>query len=251
MINYQIIALPAFQDNYIWLIHNDRFAIVIDPGSADVVDAYLVKNKLTLQTILLTHSHDDHIGGVSQLQETYALSVIDNFKFQLLDNQIIDLPNFPSLQVLITPGHLMEHVCYLFADKHLFCADTLFSLGCGRVFTNDFKAMHNSLNKIKSLSPQTLCYPAHEYTMTNLRFTLSIDSDHEYYRNYADKLTARLASAKNTLPVLLGDELKHNLFLRCDDPKVWSMVEAKSGKIIHSAYECFLQLRLLRNDFKF
>ena len=247
---YTIVALRALKDNYVWLIHDDKSAIVVDPTEAHVVEQYLQQHNLSLKIILLTHNHPDHTGGVKILCQRYHPECIDNFNQQLADGQMLHLADMDlSVKVLLTPGHTFEHVCYLVDDKHLFCGDTLFGMGCGRVFTNDFVAMYNSLNKIKALPESTLCYPAHEYTANNLRFITSIDDNHAYYQDYAKYLVMKLTSLQNSLPTVLADELRYNLFLRCDEPHVWGIVSAKSGELISDEENCFVVLRQLRNAF--
>lgn len=248
--NYTIIALNALKDNYIWLIHDGQNAVAVDPTESHVVEQYLQQHNLSLKVILLTHNHPDHTGGVKALCERYAPTCIDNFVQQLADGQMLNLADLDlSVKVLLTPGHTLEHVCYLVDDKHLFCGDTLFGMGCGRVFTNDFVAMYSSLNKIKVLPESTLCYPAHEYTANNLRFITSVDTNHLYYQDYAKYLLMKLSSTQNSLPTVLADELHYNLFLRCNDPKVWAMVGTKCGELISDEENCFVVLRQLRNAF--
>lgn len=249
MLNYQVIPLKSGQDNYIWLIHDEQHAIVIDPTEAKIVKAYLTKHDLNLQAILLTHGHADHIGGVKELNLSYQPEIIDNLKQQLFESQIIQIGTFPVFQVMLTPGHTAEHAVYLFDMKHLFCGDVLFSMGCGRVFTNDFDAAYASLRNIKALDPAIRCYPAHEYTANNLRFTSVLDKTPDYYTQFAKFVVMKLSSLQNSLPTLLSDELQYNLFLRCHDPLVWSLVAAASDEIIDSEFNCFVALRKLRNNF--
>lgn len=250
MTDYKIIPINAFKDNYIWIIHDNKNAIVVDPGESTGVLAYLQKHQLSLQTILITHGHSDHNGGVANLMRSFPeLNVVSNDREQLHDNDVIELSEFPSVQVLTTAGHTYDHVCYLFDGKHLFCGDTLFSMGCGRVFTNDYLAAFTSLNKIKQLSPNTLCYPAHEYTANNLRFTTSIDHTSGFYTDLANYVVMRLSTVQNTLPTLLENELKYNLFLRCNEVDVQSIISRHSNAVINNELECFIVLRELRNKF--
>lgn len=248
--NYQLKALRALQDNYIWVIHNEKSAIVVDPTLAEPVDEFLQQNKLQLASILLTHGHIDHIGGVAELVNKYSPQVVDNFSDQLTDTTEIQIDGFPLIRVILTPGHMYEHVCYLFDQKHLFCGDTLFALGCGRVFTNDYQLMYNSLAKLKKLNNNVLCYPAHEYTLNNLRFTLELDNENQdYYAEFINKTDSKLFEKQNSLPTLLSDELKYNLFLRDDDARLWTVVGKKSESVITNGFEYFKQLRMIRNNF--
>ena len=248
--NYQIKALRALEDNYIWVIYNQKSAIVVDPTLADPVDEFLQQNNLKLKSILLTHGHSDHIGGVAELVSKYLPRVIDNFSDQLIDATDFEVDGFPLIRVILTPGHMYEHVCYLFDNKHLFCGDTLFSMGCGRVFTNDYQLMYDSLAKLKRLDNNVLCYPAHEYTLNNLRFTLELDSEnHGHYREFINNIDSKLFEKQNSLPTLLNDELKYNLFLRDDDVRLWTVVGKKSESVITNGFEYFKQLRIIRNNF--
>lgn len=248
--NYQLKALRALQDNYIWVIHNEKSAIVVDPTLAEPVDEFLQQNKLQLASILLTHGHIDHIGGVAELVNKYSPQVVDNFSDQLTDTTEIQIDGFPLIRVILTPGHMYEHVCYLFDQKHLFCGDTLFALGCGRVFTNDYQLMYDSLAKLKKLNNNVLCYPAHEYTLNNLRFTLELDNENQdYYAEFINKTDSKLFEKQNSLPTLLSDELKYNLFLRDDDARLWTVVGKKSESVIINGFEYFKQLRMIRNNF--
>ncbi len=267
--DYTITALPALTDNYIWIISNNKDAIVIDPTIAKPVSQYLQQHNLKLKAILLTHPHGDHIGGVAELVNLFQPQVVDNFKGQLSDDMLVSIDGFPGFRIITTPGHMYEHVCYLLDSTHLFCGDTLFSLGCGRVFTGDFQAMYNSLNKIKALvnsnsglsnlntnandlqlKKTILCYPAHEYTMRNYEFTVAIDDgNNKYYEPLSANINSRLLTTGISLPVNLEDELNYNLFLRTDDPRIWPIVGAKAGVQVEDAFSCFYHLRQLRNNF--
>ncbi len=250
MKNYVITALPAFKDNYIWIIHNSVAAIVVDPGESAQVNRFLVENNLSLRAILQTHNHSDHCGGVGLLRKKYPDALLYNNEQQTMqDGEIIELDGFPPIKIITTPGHTTEHVVFLFDQKHLFCGDTLFSMGCGRVFTGDYAAMYDSLNKIKKLAPQVLCYPAHEYTTNNLRFTTSIDKNSGYYQDLANYILMQLTTTKMSLPTTVEQELKYNLFLRCQDPAVWTMISEITKHPIANEFECFIAIRELRNEF--
>ncbi len=248
--DYIISPIKSLQDNYIWVVHNQERALVVDPGESSSVINYLQNNNLQLDTILVTHSHQDHTAGIKLLEKHYGCIIIDNTSGKLIDNQVIHIDSFPDIQVLFTPGHTEDHVIYLLDNQHLFCGDLLFGLGCGRVFTENYQVAYASLCKLKKLSDTILCYPAHEYTMNNLRFTSQIDPSPTYYLDYANLLLMKLTSLQISLPTLLADELKYNLFLRCDNVDVMNMVVILSQQIIKSEFDCFKQLRIIRNNFK-
>ena len=176
-------TIKAFTDNYIWCIHDKINAVVVDPGDAMVVTEYLSNNALKLCAIMVTHHHQDHIGGVSQLKELYSnveiysaipkiatnlIKVNDIIKIAMLDNL--------SFNVIQVPGHTLDHIMF-YGNNMLFCGDTLFSSGCGRVFEGTYKQMYQSLMKINALDEETLVYAAHEYTVKNIEFALSIEPD--------------------------------------------------------------------------
>ncbi|MDD3267359.1 MAG: hydroxyacylglutathione hydrolase [Burkholderiales bacterium] len=240
--------VKAFNDNYIWIIHGNDLAIVIDPGSAIEVQEFLRKNNLQLSAILLTHFHADHNGGVERLLELYPdVSVYGNHDLQMKDDDPLHISCFPSFRVITTPGHVYEHVCYLFDESHLFCGDTLFSLGCGRVFTGDFDAAFTSLNKIKDLDDNILCYPAHEYTLNNLAFCMTLQNDR--YTKLYDNIEHKLNKHGNSLPTLLGYEKEYNPFLRAHDKDIQLSIQQKYNLNIDNGFECFKILRELRNKF--
>lgn len=251
MTNYNITALPAFKDNYIWVIYNSSDAIVVDPGESIQVNRFLAENNLNLRAILQTHGHNDHCGGIEVLQKKYPQAVLyNNEQLMMQDGEIIELDGFSSIKIITTPGHTEEHVVFLFDDRHLFCGDTLFSMGCGRVFTGDYAAMCNSLGKLKKLDPQILCYPAHEYTANNLRFTMSVDPNRAYYQDLGNYVLMQLTTNKMSLPVPLEQELKYNLFLRCDNPLLREVIGGVTKTQISNELDCFTQIRKLRNEFK-
>ena len=251
MAKYKIVAIPIFSDNYIWCLHNNSRAIIVDPGDAGPVLAFLSAHNLELDSILITHRHNDHIGGVAELTDSFPkvqLFGCGYAKYQ--DNQELRL-NIEDLNCMLinAPGHTDDHLLFLIDGKHLFCGDVLFSLGCGRVFTNDFMAAFESLHKIKQLSQDSLIYPAHEYTLSNLNFTLQVDSAKEYYTGFIDKTNMLLKTVGNSLPSTLADELSYNLFLRTDEVYVQKLLSGKTGRLINNAFEAFVALRNLRNNF--
>jgi len=211
--------IEAFQDNYIWLIHNDQNSIIVDPGDAGPVISALERKNLNLVAILITHHHADHIGGVMELQEKYPHIKIfapqkDKYDFVNISLKNGDEINIPELQInykiIEIPGHTQGHIAY-YDMKNLFCGDTLFACGCGKIFDGTHEQMYNSLKKISALPKDTKIYCAHEYTKKNISFALSLDPDDTNLK----LRKALVSNIKNTIPSSLEEELKTNPFLKC------------------------------------
>ena len=211
--------IEAFQDNYIWLIHNDQNSVIVDPGDAGPVISALERKNLNLVAILITHHHADHIGGVIALQEKYPHIKIfapqkDKYDFVNISLKNGDEINIPELQInykiIEIPGHTRGHIAY-YDKKNLFCGDTLFACGCGKIFDGTHEQMYNSLKKISALPKDTKIYCAHEYTKKNITFALSLDPDDT---NLILR-KALVSNIKNTIPSSLEEELKTNPFLKC------------------------------------
>jgi hydroxyacylglutathione hydrolase len=253
--NMRIIPIPALKDNYIWLLISDRqqSAWVVDPGEASGVLEMLKKLDLKLAGILITHHHYDHCGGVAEL-----LSVNPNvqvFGSTKSSNQYINCPVGEgktilclgrSVNVLEIPGHTLDHVAYHLGNA-LFCGDTLFSVGCGKVFEGTAQQMYDSLNKLSSLSDDTQIYCGHEYTLANLQFAYHVDPQN---RVLQQKLKMVSQQKGCTLPSLLKEEKQINPFLRCNSPEIISSVENHAGKKLSSPVEVFHHLREWKNIFK-
>jgi len=211
--------IEAFQDNYIWLIHNDQNSVIVDPGDAGPVISALERKNLNLVAILITHHHADHIGGVIALQEKYPHIKIfapqkDKYDFVNISLKNGDEINTPELQInykiIEIPGHTRGHIAY-YDKKNLFCGDTLFACGCGKIFDGTHEQMYNSLKKISALPKDTKIYCAHEYTKKNISFALSLDPDDTNLK----LRKALVSNIKNTIPSSLEEELKTNPFLKC------------------------------------
>ena len=211
--------IEAFQDNYIWLIHNDQNCVIVDPGDAGPVISALERKNLNLVAILITHHHADHIGGVIALQEKYPHIKIfapqkDKYDFVNISLKNGDEINIPELQInykiIEIPGHTRGHIAY-YDKKNLFCGDTLFACGCGKIFDGTHEQMYNSLKKISALPKDTKIYCAHEYTKKNISFALSLDPDDTNLK----LRKALVFNMKNTIPSSLEEELKTNPFLKC------------------------------------
>ena len=253
----QIHAIKALETNYIWtLIHRDR-ATVIDPGEAKPVIQYLEKQNIACSNIIVTHHHFDHTGGIQELQEYYPL--VDtygpnlkalNIKHQTIASEkILRLPAFDQpWKIITTPGHTLDHLCYHY-DHHLFCGDTLFSIGCGRLFEGTSEQIFTSLEKLISLPNSTIVYPAHEYTLSNIEFALSIEPDNQQLQDYKKNVQRKIDHEQPSLPTTLKIEKAINPFLRCHDPKMQAHLEREIQKKLNSPLEIFTTLRALKDHF--
>ncbi len=220
--NISIYPIKSFTDNYIWMIKKNKDAVIVDPGDASPVLEMLQKENIHLQAILITHKHADHIGGVKDLKKAYPEIKIygpkNNFNFtceEINNNDLVVIDDLNiSFRVIATPGHTLDHI--VFADEeHLFCGDTIFGCGCGRLFEGTFTQMHTSLNLLSKLPKSIKIFCAHEYTKKNIEFALLLEKDNE------DLIERRknLMNVDITLPSTLGEELKTNPFLRSKNLK--------------------------------
>ena len=214
----RIFHIPAYTDNYIWVIQSGSDISVIDPGDASPVIELININKLNLVDILLTHHHFDHVGGTLELKKQINGKVygpagnIEGIDIHVSESDIVKTLDY-EFSVLETPGHTLDHITYVEKQKNLvFCGDTLFSGGCGRVFEGTFEQMHNSIQKLNQLNPETLIYCAHEYTQSNLKFVLSEIAD-EFIEDYFKKISACRLKGDITIPTTLELERKINPFL--------------------------------------
>ena len=213
-----IFHIPAYTDNYIWVIQSGSDISVIDPGDASPVLELINNNNLNLVDILLTHHHFDHVGGTLELKKQISgkvygpLGNIEGIDIHVSENDKVKTLEY-EFTVLETPGHTLDHIAYVESQKNLvFCGDTLFSAGCGRVFEGTFEQMHNSIQKLNQLEPETLIYCAHEYTESNLKFVLSEISD-EFIKDYFKKISACRLKGDISIPTTLELERKINPFL--------------------------------------
>ncbi len=227
MKHVSVVPIEAFSDNYIWMLLDEakKVACVVDPGDAEPVLRELWERNLTLDSILITHHHFDHTGGLQTLKEETGCKVFGPISKQIkgIDVTLTEKDSVTifdiHFEILEIPGHTLDHIAYYHACENsplLFCGDTLFAGGCGRVFEGTHKMMHYSLQKLSQLPDKTLVYCAHEYTEANLRFARLVEPSNEdlIYR-YQDVMSCR-ADKKITLPSTIEMEKKTNPFLRCD-----------------------------------
>ena len=226
MIHIEIIN--ALSDNYIYLLRNDKENItaVIDPGEAEPISRFLRDNNLNLNQIINTHHHNDHTGGNKELKKIWGATIIapsyekgriPNVDIYVSEGDSISIAG-ENAQVIHTPGHTLDHICFYIPDqKFLFSGDTLFYLGCGRVFEGTMKQMWNSLLKLKSLPDDTLVYCGHEYTLSNSKFSIHIDPNNQLLKKTSDYIKNTRAKNLSTIPFSLGQEKLINPFLRADD----------------------------------
>jgi hydroxyacylglutathione hydrolase len=256
----QITPVRAFADNYIWLIHAPRDAsqvVAVDPGDAAPVERALADRQLALAGILLTHHHPDHVGGVP--------SLLQNRRVPLFGPGSERLPGEPTrlregdrvaldalgleFSVLDIPGHTAGHIAYV-GHGALFCGDTLFSGGCGRLFEGTPEQMVSSLAKLAQLPGETLVYCGHEYTVSNLKFALAVEPHNAEAARYLEECTSKRARDEATLPSSIRRERNVNPFLRCEQQTVKQAAADKAGRRLQNDIEVFAVIRQWKDGFR-
>jgi hydroxyacylglutathione hydrolase len=252
----EIVPLPAFQDNYIWTLRSGTQAAVVDPGEARPVLDYLAKEGLSLVAILATHHHPDHVGGIAELVKhakvpvfgpkgepipalTHPVGQGDSAAIAALD---------ASFSVLDIPGHTRAHVAY-YGLGSLFCGDTLFACGCGRVFEGTAAQMLDSLSKLATLPDETKVYCGHEYTLANIRFARAVDPGNAELAAREERAQRLRDAGRPTLPSTLGEERATNPFLRCAEPAVVDSANKYLGARIADPVRVFAAIRDWKNKF--
>lgn len=256
MSNHQVIALRAFNDNYIWTLRDSKCAAVVDPGDARPVLDYLEHEKLELVAILNTHHHADHVGGNAGLLKHGEVPIfgphdprIAEVTHPLAEGERIMLPHFGmEFEALEIPGHTRSHIAFYGAGM-LFCGDTLFAAGCGRLFEGTPRQMHDSLSKLARLPDATLVYCGHEYTLSNILFARAADPGNAALQ----ALESRVQKLRNqdlpTLPSDIGQEKATNPFLRCTETAVVASASKYAGKSLTDPVSVLAAIREWKNNF--
>lgn len=256
---FSVSPIPAFRDNYIWMIDNRTHAVVIDPGDAAPVFAALKKRSLKLSAILLTHRHEDHIGGVAKLLEKTGVPVygprldaIESVTHPVQEGDTVTLfgQNGPNLAVLDVPGHTRGHIAYYAPkEKWLFCGDMLFGAGCGRMFEGTPEQMWASLSRLAALPDDVQVFAGHEYTLSNLKFAREIEPGNEVIAERARTDLARRNRGRPTLPSTIGLEKATNPFLRADREDVMKRLEELGHLKNRNPVDSFAAMREWKNTY--
>lgn len=226
----QIIPIPALSDNYIWVIHENNEAIIVDPAEAGKVLDFLVKNQLKPTAILLTHNHADHTDGVEEIIATYpTLAVYGPVEVAQFASRLVQPDDRFSLlghqfQVILSAGHTAQHISYLMDWEHLFCGDSLFSGGCGRVFTGDYQAQFETLQRFNGLPDTVKIYAGHEYTVSNLKFAEAVLPPGCELFEQSELAQIKRMQNRPTLPSTIGIERKINPFLRAQSVEEFTVL---------------------------
>jgi hydroxyacylglutathione hydrolase len=255
-----IIPVPAFKDNYIWLLHNQQFAVAVDPGDAAPVQAWLSANKIKLAAILCTHHHNDHSGGICELVEVYNVPVygprlesIACVSHPVGEGDVVNITELNlMLDVLDIPGHTRGHIAYLFFSNSvpgLFCGDTLFGCGCGRLFEGAPAQLLHSLHRLAHLPDNTRVYCAHEYTEANIRFALVCEPGNEQLVQRQKNAHELRVAGLPTLPSTIALEKSTNPFLRCTQPEVILAAREHGDATFDDELSIFTALRSWKNGY--
>src|SRR3990167_2282045 len=233
-----VVAIRALKDNYIWLLvdESQKTAVIVDPGEAKPVLDYLAAQALTPLAILITHHHWDHVNGITEIKDRFDIPVyapatedVPLVTTQVHEDADVNVPDFPvSFKALFIPGHTKGHIAY-YAPGMLFCGDTLFAAGCGRLFEGTASQMAASLQKILSLPNDTKIYCAHEYTLSNLSFAATVEPDNRHIQERIVHVTRLREQDLPSLPSSVQDEKDTNPFLRCTSPQVIASAEKYAG----------------------
>ena len=252
----KIEIIPCLNDNYSYLIHDEisNTVAIVDPSEFIPCDTIISKNYQKLDFILNTHHHYDHVGGNEELKKKYNSKVLgfenDKNRIPHIDTTLKDNQEFKigtlNFTTIFIPGHTRGHVAFYFKkERVVFTGDTLFSLGCGRVFEGTYKQMFQSLNKLKNLPGETKVYCGHEYTFKNLEFCLKFNPNNDFLKKKKNDIKLSLKNKKPTIPSTIADEIKGNIFFRVNDPDIKKAINLENSPDI----EIFTKLRDLKDNF--
>lgn len=253
----QITPVRAFSDNYIWCLHNDKNVVAVDPGDADPVLAFCKQNNLRLAAILITHHHRDHTGGIARLVSANPdIPVIGPAGGHIRGiTKAVDQGDTVHLNivgcefsVIEVPGHTLDHIAF-YGHGLVFCGDTLFSGGCGRLFEGSPAQMLHSLNKLKRLPDDTLIYCTHEYTQANMKFALAVEPGNEALQQHAARVSELRAEDEITLPSTLATEKAINPFLRSHIAEVKAAANEFNGQDNEDETTVFSSIRRWKDEF--
>lgn len=256
MSTLEVIPVRAFNDNYIWTLVRDGNAAVVDPGDATPVLDYLQGRQLKLTAILNTHHHADHVGGNGALLAHYDVPVygpheerIPSVSHRLREGERCAVDGIGiELSVLEVPAHTRSHIAFYGADM-LFCGDTLFAGGCGRIFEGTPAQMHAALGKLMALPGHTRVYCGHEYTLANLRFARAAEPDNPEVTAWEQEAAAQRARDAVTLPSTIAREKSANPFVRCAQPGVVASASRRAGRALTEAVDVLAEIRQWKNEF--
>ena len=254
MVALDVVPVSAFKDNYVWTLRNATHAAVVDPGEAAPVLDYLRREKLALAAILATHHHPDHVGGIAELLRSYRVPVygprhepIATLSHPVSEGDKVTLAELGvSFSVLDIPGHTRAHIAYYGAGA-LFCGDTLFACGCGRVFEGTPEQMYASLEKLRALPDDTKVYCGHEYTLANIGFAKGVEPQNTALAAREQRDRQLRAAGKPTVPSTLREEKATNPFLRCAEPAVVDSVNKYLGTRVSDPVRVFAAIREWKN----
>jgi len=250
MLMLQIWPVPVFSDNYVWILENAETnrVTVVDPGDGQPVIAALDERGLEVGAVLLTHHHQDHVGGLAEIIRRYHPAVygsgddsVSGIDHPVGDGDTVSTADF-DLEVVALPGHTINHLGYIGLEI-AFVGDTLFAGGCGRVFEGTPIQMHDSLSRLAALVPETKAYCAHEYTVSNLRFAQAVEPGSEILARRLEASETARAADQPTVPSTIAYELETNPFLRCSEPAVVAAAEVQAGQTLQPGAEVFAVLR--------
>lgn len=259
----KVTPIHAFNDNYLWLFQqaDSPSCVIVDPGDAEPVLQFLEENALKLTAIFITHHHGDHIGGINKLLEKYDVPVYgpDSTNIPSITDPVKEGSQInifgKSFQVLEIPGHTLDHIAYYTSgETHedppvLFCGDTLFAGGCGRVFEGTHPMMYQSLQKLAQLPADTRVFCAHEYTMANLDFAKAVTPESETLAMRIKRESAKRELDQPTVPTTIRVELETNPFMRCHEAEIISSASEYAGHVINKPEEVFAAIRSWKDSF--